>query len=176
MQAVQGAPGRQAPLLQRRGLLAAACLLPVRPASAAPGLELRDALATSRGSLVVLAALADHPDSVQAQRAALLVLPPLEAALPVLGAAAADFAAGPLPGDFALAAFAFLDRADGSSTGGGNRSISIADIERLERLETLTEQTLDACAALRRELQEGRGESAAAAAAGVAALLKALPR
>ncbi len=160
----------------------------------AAGLELGDAVAaavTARDALRALAA-ADAPNAA-ARAAAAALLPPLALALPVVGAAAADFARPSSPFDLSIAAFAFLDRGvDGASLGcghsawrrkterisaslarlhialrarsGGNQSISPADIERLEALEAATQDALDAAAALAALLAAGGDADGAAVA------------
>lgn len=62
----------------------------------------------------------------------------LAEALPVVGAAAADYARPPQRGDGLMAVFAVFDGASAVQ----NRSISPADIERLERLEEATDAVL----------------------------------
>ena len=59
-----------------------------------------------------------------------------------------------------MGAFALLDRAaDGASLEGRNQTISIADIERLERLEAATEEAVEALERGVRAFGEGdRGE------------------
>jgi hypothetical protein len=146
------------------------------------GLELVAAVRSASDAVVALRALAASPDEPACLAAALAALPPLREALPVVGAAAADYAAPRL--DLGVAAFAFLDRAaDGASFGGGNRSIGPADIERLEALEDATQAALDAVSALEAALVlPGGGEADAVAGAAreaarrIDALLAELPK
>eukprot|EP00241_Pyramimonas_parkeae_P013048 CAMPEP_0114236888 /NCGR_PEP_ID=MMETSP0058-20121206/7090_1 /TAXON_ID=36894 /ORGANISM="Pyramimonas parkeae, CCMP726" /LENGTH=265 /DNA_ID=CAMNT_0001348879 /DNA_START=121 /DNA_END=918 /DNA_ORIENTATION=+ len=77
----------------------------------------------------------------------------LRASLPAVGAAAAystkdwrlKFRRSAF--DPVISIYALLDRADGSSSDGPNQNISIADIERLERLEADTQDAIDCAAA-----------------------------
>jgi hypothetical protein len=137
-----------------------------------------------------LRALAASPSLPAARAAASATLPPLQHALPVVGAAAADFGSPACGLDLSIIAFAFLDRAaDGASLGGANKNISPADIERLEALEQATQDALDDVAALQALLaaaaeagegaeEEGAqevGRAARRAAGRVEALLEELP-
>jgi|APGre2960657444_1045066.scaffolds.fasta_scaffold00292_6 hypothetical protein len=148
--------------------------------SDAAGLELPAAVRAAGDSLSALRALAASPGDAVCVAAAVRALQQLRVALPVVGAAAADYAAPRM--DLGVAAFAFLDRAaDGASLGGGNRSISPADIERLEALEDATQAALDAVGAVEEALGRGDGAGAVAGAARDAArrvdgLLAELPR
>jgi hypothetical protein len=123
-----------------------------------------------------LRALAAAPSSPAARAAASASLALLPRALPVVGAAAADFGRPSSPFDLSIAAFAFLDRAaDGASLGGGNQSISPADIERLEALESATQDALDDVAALAALLAAG-GSAAEGAEAEAEAEAEAVAR
>ena len=173
---------------------ALAALLVVSPAAtcradvddaAEQGLELPAAVRAADAALAALRALAASPGDAACVAAAAQALPRLQLALPVVGAAAADYAAPRL--DLGVAAFAFLDRAaDGASLGGGNRSIGPADIERLEALEDATQAALDAVAVLDALLKQSASTTAgdaqavagaaSAAARRVVGLLAELPR
>ena len=91
---------------------------PRRTAGSPAGLELRAAVAAAVAGRDALRALAAAPGDAACAAAAAAALPSLAEALPVVGAAAADFARPSSPFDLSIAAFAFLDRAgDGASLG-----------------------------------------------------------
>ncbi len=113
----------QASRLPRRravALLAASsfALLPPtpRPAAAEDGVELLTAVRQTRVARDALRALAASPADESVLQAARDALSPLAAALPAVGAAAADFGRPASALDLSIAAFAFLDRGvDGAS-------------------------------------------------------------
>ena len=127
------------------------------------GVSLREAVEGARGVRAAAGALlagGPPPGPEEGER----LVRVLRECLPAVGAEAAQTPqdwrlrarAGSLDG--LVGAFALLDRAaDGASLEGRNQTISIADIERLERLEAATEEAVEALEQGVRAFGEGDG-------------------